>query len=497
MDSSDLVPAAPLVRGAWRGGVTVAAAAFLLLGLVGRGEIVLAPPFQDHAVLQRGKPVPIWGRANPGEPVRASIGSGAAVQTTAGRDGRWQVMLPALAASAQAADLVVEGSNRIVVHDVLVGEVWLCSGQSNMDFQLLRATGAIKDIAAANWPTVRQLKIARNPVAEPAEAVSAAWSVCSPATAGEFSAVGFYFARDLRRARDVPVGIIACSHGDTPVEAWLSREALTDAPEFAVVAERWAHTLAGHEPAKPYQAPSCLYNGMIHPLVPYALRGFLWYQGESNAARPAEYERLFAALIGQWRRDFQQGGLPFLWVQLPNLGGSAMPPGTTEAGWVALRAAQAAALSLPATGQAVTIDVGEPGNIHPPRKREVGERLARIARRRVYGEPIADCGPEPERVSAEGDTVRVRLAPGGGAPELRGNAPGTFELAGPDGVYVPATAVSLEGGDIVVRAAGVSLPAAIRYAWQAAPVATLFNRAGLPAAPFFHPANLQLQSYTP
>lgn len=464
-------------------------AALLFPGIMGRTEVILAPPFQDHAILQRGKPVPVWGRASPEEPVRVTFGSGVVVQTTAGRDGRWRVELPALDASTTPAELVVEGANRIVVRDVLVGEVWLCSGQSNMDFKLSRATGGIEDIAAANWPAIRQLKIARNPVAQPTDAVSAAWSVCSPATAGEFLAIGFYFACELGRALGVPVGIIASAHGDTPVEAWMSQEALAGAPEFAVVAERWAHTLAGRDPAKPYQAPSGLYNGMIRPLMPYALRGFLWYQGESNAVRASEYERLFAALVRQWRQDFQQGDLPFLWVQLPNLGGSAMPPGTTESDWVALRAAQSAALTLPATGQAVTIDVGESTNIHPPRKREVGERLARLARQQVYGEAIVAHGPLPAVVRTEGDAVRVRLASPGAAPELRENSPATFEVAGPDGVFAPATAVRLEGEDILVHAASVSRPAAIRYAWQAAPDATLFNREGLPAAPFFRTTN--------
>lgn len=462
-------------------------AALLFPGIMGRTEVILAPPFQDHAILQRGKPVPVWGRASPEEPVRVTFGSGVVVQTTAGRDGRWRVELPALDASTTPAELVVEGANRIVVRDVLVGEVWLCSGQSNMDFKLSRATGGIEDIAAANWPAIRQLKIARNPVAQPTDAVSAAWSVCSPATAGEFLAIGFYFACELGRALGVPVGIIASAHGDTPVEAWMSQEALAGASEFAVVAERWAHTLAGRDPAKPYQAPSCLYNGMIRPLMPYALRGFLWYQGESNAGRAAEYARLFPALIRAWRHDFGQGDVPFFWVQLPNLQEREMPPGTTEAGWIALRAAQTTALALPATGQAVTIDVGDPGNIHPPRKREVGERLARLARRQVYGEAIMDRGPEPAAISAEGDTVRVRFDPRGGRPELRAGGAVVFELAGADGVFVPATTVALEGEDLVARAAGVTAPVAIRYAWRADPVAVLFNGDGLPATPFQRP----------
>ena len=486
MDPVDFTPAAPPACEARRGGVIIAA--LLLAGVMGRAEVSLAPPFQDHAVLQCGKPVPVWGRASPGEKVSVSFGAGATGQATAGRDGRWQVTLPPLIASAQPAELVVEGSNRIVVHDVLVGEVWLCSGQSNIDRGLARFSGTAADIAAADFPAIRQLRMARNPAAAPQDTAVAAWSVCSPATAPEISAVCFYFARDLWRARGVPVGLIVSTHGDTPIEAWMSPGALDSAPEFGVVAQRWAQAVTLPE-VKRYQAPSGLYNGMIHPLLPYAFRGFLWAQGASNAARPAEYERLFTTLIGQWRRDFQQGNLPFFWVQEANLLEREMPPGTTAAGWVALRAAQAAALALPATGQVVTIDVGDPNDIHPPRKREVGARLARLARRQVYGEAIIAGGPELAGVRPEGGAVRLRLALSEAAPELRGHSPETFEVAGPDGVFVPATEVRLEGGDLVVRAAGVSRPAAIRYAWQAAPVATLFNRAGLPAAPFLRPVD--------
>ena len=493
MDSADTAPAALIAACVRCGGVVVAGASFLLLGLVGRGDVVFAPPFQDHAVLQCGKPVPVWGTAGSGETVTVEF-AGQRKSATADATGRWRVTLDPLAASAEPRDLVVtsvsqkSASESRKFADLLVGEVWLCSGQSNMDYRLAKAADGPAAIAVADIPEIRQLRVARQSAVTPQDKVDASWTVCSPTAAADFTAGGFYFARDLWRALGVPIGLIISAHGDTPVEAWLSAEALGSAPEFGVVARRWA-AQANFPDVKRYQAPSGLFNGMIHPVIPYAVRGFLWYQGESNAARASEYERLFTALIGQWRRDFQQGDLPFLWVQLPNLGGSAIPPGTTEAGWVALRAAQAGALALPATGQAVTIDVGESTNIHPPRKREVGERLARLARRQVYGEAIIDRGPEPATVSAEGDAVRVGFTSRGGAPELRGDTPAVFEVAGPDGVFVPATAVTIDREDLVVHAAGVTRPTAIRYAWRADPVVTLFNRDGLPTAPFLRPAN--------
>lgn len=460
------------------------------LGLAGRSEVVLAPPFQDHAVLQCGKSVPVWGKAGAGEAVTVEF-AGQRQSATADATGRWRVTFDPLAASAEPRDLVVLSANQAAktetrkISDVLVGEVWLCSGQSNMDFRLARAADGPEDIAAADFPAIRQLRIARNPAAAPQETVAAAWAVCSPATAADFTAVGFYFARDLWRARGVPIGIIACAHGDTPVETWLSAETLGGAPEFGVVAQRWADEIATAPAVKRYQAPAGLFNGMVHPLLPYALRGFLWYQGESNARRASEYARLFPALVRQWRRDFQQGDLPFLWVQLPNLGQPALPPGTTGTDWVALRVAQTAALALPATGQAVTIDVGDPANIHPPRKREVGERLARLARRQMQGEAITDRGPEPVSFRAENDTVRVWFALHGSRLVLRGDAADAFELAGADGGFAPATAVAISREDLVVHASGIPHPVAVRYAWRADPVAVLFNGDGLPAGPFF------------
>jgi sialate O-acetylesterase len=481
-------------------------------------DVRLAVPFQDHAVLQRDRPLPVWGWANPGERVRVTLGNTAPVETTANAAGRWRVTLPPQRASATPVELVAEGKNRIVVRDLLVGEVWLCSGQSNMEFRLGVAATAKEDIAAAEFPQIRQLKVARNPRTTRQQEVSAAWAVCSPATAGEFSAVGFHFARELWVSLRVPVGLINCSHGNSPVEAWMSAEALASEPEFQAVADRWAGVLAKHPaasaryeaalkgwqanseaaraagqktPRKPsppvgpnhQQEPAALFNGMISPVLPYAVRGFLWYQGEGNARRAAEYQKLFGALIRQWRRDFDAPEAPFFWVQLPGL--DKMPPTTTHADWIALREAQTATLALPATGQAITVDLGDPTDIHPRCKREVGARLARLARHRVYGEAVEDGGPELVRATARAGVVDLEFSHTGGMLKLGGEPTQAFELADDNGPSTAPTSVEiLDGNRLRLHAPSINRPTFVRHAWRAYPTGWLLNAHGLPSAPF-------------
>lgn len=493
--------------------------AFVLGGTCSlRADVRLAVPFQDHAVLQRDRPLPVWGWADPGERVRVTLGNAAPVETTANAAGRWRVTLPAQRAAATPVELVAEGKNRMLVRDVLVGEVWLCSGQSNMAFRLGMAATAKEDIAAADFPQIRQLKVAPNPRTTRQEESPAAWAVCSPATASEFSAVGFHFARELWASLRVPVGLINCSHGNSPVEAWMSAEALASEPEFKAVADRWAEVLAKHPaasaryeaalqqwqadseaaraagqkgPGKPsppvgpnhQQEPAALFNGMISPVLPYAVRGFLWYQGEGNARRAAEYQKLFGALIQQWRRDFAAPEAPFFWVQLPGL--DKMPPTTTPADWIALREAQTATLALPATGQAVTIDLGDATGLHPTRKREVGERLARLARHRVYGEAIADRGPELVRAVARAGVVDLEFSHTGGTLKLGGEPTQAFELADDDGRFVAPTSVEiLDGNRLRLHALWINRPSFVRHAWRAYPTGWLLNAYGLPSAPF-------------
>lgn len=481
-----------------------------------RADVMLAPLFQDHAVLQRDKPLPVWGHADPGEEVVVAFG-GQRVTASADEHGRWRVQLKPLAASAVPASLSVSGKTSVTVQDLLVGDVWLCSGQSNMAWSVGAADNPDAEISAANWPLIRQIKIGLAVADGPQDAVAGSWSVCSPCSVGTFGAVGYYFARHVYRRLQVPIGIVNCSFGGSSIEAWLSPAALDREPGFAFVKARWRQAVSevspqrrsdydrafsewtaaverierdpdgSVRPAKPwpppgpgsFATPSCLLNGMLHPLIPGALRGILWYQGESNAARADEYHQLFTMLINSWRIEFAQGDIPFYWVQLPNY----RARDESNMSWAFLREAQTQTLALPATGQAVTIDIGNPDYIHPGNKQEVGRRLALLALVKAYGVTEECSGPEFARAEREGVSVRVHFSHAGGGLTSDDETLHAFELAGPDHVFLPATA-ALDSETVVVRALRVPEPKWVRYAWQNSPHARLHNGAGLPAGPF-------------
>ena len=441
----------------------------------------LAPLFRDHAVLQRDKPVPVWGRASPGEHVSVSF-AGQKVGATAGPDGRWIAVLAPVAASAEGADMTVAGKGTVTLHDLLVGEVWLCSGEANMEFEIdngtftYRVDNPVAEVAAARYPLIRQFKVARQAAAAPMETAGGDWRTCSPATVGQFTAVGYFFARELLVRLGVPVGVVNCTWSRTPIESWMSPAALAAFPGYS---NGHPEPRAAAGKADPW-VPSCLFNGMIHPLLPYAVRGVLWYQGESNVGRDAAYAGQFPALITSWRSHFGGGELPFLWVQLANFAAPASGPGEA---WARLREAQSAALSLPSTGQAVAIDVGEPGSAYPRNKREVGRRLALIAKATVYSIPVDFSGPSFAGASAEGAAMRVQFRNAGDGLTASGRPLQSFEVAGADRVFHSGVA-AIQGDTVVVRSPAVKLPVAVRYAWRNAPDANLHNGAGLPAAPF-------------
>jgi sialate O-acetylesterase len=498
--------------------------ATLLAAAALRAEVTLAPLFSDGAVLQRGKPVPIWGRAEAGEKITVTF-AGQRREATPDAKGRWLVLLDSLAATTQGADLMVAGKNTLVRRDVVVGEVWLASGQSNMEWPVSRAADAAAEIAAANFPLLRHVKIERTVSEAPAESVqTTGWQRATPQTAGAFTAVGYFFARDLHRKLGVPVGLINSSWGGTPVEAWMSPAALAGDPRFAVVAERWRKNLeefpaaqiafeeklaawtqaattaqaqgkpahdawlkknprprAPRGPGDPW-TPAGLFNGMINPLLPYALRGAIWYQGESNAERAGEYQPLFAATITAWRAHFGQGDFPFYWVGLANY---AVPADGGERGrsYAFLREAQTQTLLLPNTGQALAIDLGDPKDIHPTNKQEVGRRLALLARNRTYGIIGDDTGPTFAGATREGASLRVKFTHATGGLVAHGKPVQSLELAGADRVFHPAEG-RIERDTLVVRSAAVREPVAVRYAWTNSPEANLYNGAGLPAVPF-------------
>lgn len=442
-----------------------------------RADVALASLFTDHAVLQRGKPIPVWGHASPGEEVTVSFRE-ARVSTSANAEGKWRVDLPAQQ-PGEPAELVVIGGNRIVLQDVVVGDVWLCSGQSNMAFLVEKTDNAAADVATANYPQIRHFKTAFAPKDSPVDQASGAWQTCSPKTVGKFTAVGYFFAREIHEKTGVPIGLIHSSVGGTPVEAWMPAEAFAS-PALEQMARDEAN--AKERPGtRAKSLPTVLYNGMIAPLVPYGVRGFLWYQGEANAnALNAElasvYAENFAALITSWRQKFDQGDVPFYFVQLPNFKAASAASGT----WPTVRDAQRQVLRLPATGMAVTIDVGNPDDIHPKNKQVVGHRLALIALKQTYRQQVEASGPalidqrvRRNRVYLEFDQT-VKLKP---------DADGVFEIAGRDGKFVPARSSSKKKVVSLVNDT-VTKPIFVRYAWSNNPTASLFNEAGLPAAPF-------------
>jgi sialate O-acetylesterase len=439
----------------------------------------LAPPFRDHAVLQQGRPVPVWGRAAPGEHVSVSF-AGQRVGATADPDGRWIAVLAPLAASGVGADLTVAGREAATVHDVLVGEVWLCSGGGNMEFAVndgsftYRVRDAAAEAAGARYPLLRQFKVARQASAEPMDGAAGDWTACSPATVGSFTAVGYFFARELVLRLGVPIGIINCTWTGTPIESWMSPAALSAFPGYSN-----GHRAGAGPVADPW-VPSCLFNGMIHPLLPYAVRGVVWYQGEGNVGRAAAYAAQFPALITSWRSHFGEADMPFLWVQLAGYAAAGSGPGEP---WARLREAQAAALALPGTGQAVAIDIGEPGNLYPRNKQEVGRRLALIAKARVYSIPVDYSGPEFAGVSAEGASVRVSFLFAGDGLTAAGKPLQSFQVAGADRVFHAASAI-IRDDTVLVHSPAVAQPVAVRYAWSNSPEANLYSGDGLPAAPF-------------
>ncbi|AHF93453.1 9-O-acetylesterase [Opitutaceae bacterium TAV5] len=493
-----------------------------ILAVAARADVTLAPIFTDSAVLQRAQPVAVWGTADAGEKVTVTF-AGHSATTTAGADGKWLVHLPALPASSESRQLVVQGKNSITLNDVVVGEVWLASGQSNMEW-IVRNTDTGKfETTFADNPLVRHYKTTKKVSAVPLRTAKGAWERTTSETVGGFTAIGYHFAAELNRALGVPVGIINSSWGATPVEAWMDAESADagNGPAFAEIHARWKQTLADYpaarerydadlktweakrdaakaagktftlrRPDSPPRAghrkqPCGLFNGMIAPHIPYALRGFIWYQGEGNVRRHFEYREFQTALITGWRKQFAQGDLPFYWVQLSSYK-SEDAQGTDYA---FLREAQTQCLALPDTGQAVTIDIGNANNIHPRNKREAARRLALVALRHTYGQTgLVDHGPAFASAVREGAAMRVHFQPADMDQQStldspRAPAPSGFELAGADKVFYPAEA-RIDGRTVVVTSDRVPVPLAVRYAWRNAPSAGLFNPDGLPACPF-------------
>jgi sialate O-acetylesterase len=488
----------------------LACVASLLIPAALQADVKCASVFTDHMVLQRDMPVPVWGTADAGEQVTVKA-AGQSKTATADDKGKWSVKLDALQVGGPIA-VEVAGKNAVKFDDVLVGDVWVCSGQSNMSFALQRSDKATEEIAAADHPKIRLFSVAKKPSAQPLDSVKGSWEVCAPKTAADFTAVGYFFGRDLQKDLDIPIGLIHTSWGGTVAEAWTDSATLKADKDFTPILERGEQYPAGYpkameqyeEKVKAFQAkhpgeklpaalrkpqapdenpnlPSVLYNGMVAPLEPFAIKGVIWYQGESNASRAWQYRKLLPAMIQDWRSTWGEGDFPFLVVQLANFG-KDKPDGTSE--WAELREAQAlTARTAPHCGMAVTIDIGNPGNIHPTDKQDVGKRLALQAEKLVYGRDVLEAGPTYQSMSVDGPAIRVKFDHVGGGLLAKGEKLDGFSIAGEDQKFAPADA-KIDGDFVVVSSASVAKPVAVRYGWANSPTCTLFNKEGLPAAPF-------------
>ena len=487
-----------------------------------RADVRPAALFGDHMVLQQGMSVPVWGWADPGEQVTVRI-AGQQQSTTAGADRKWMVRLTNLRASFDPLEMTIAGKNTIRIVDILVGEVWLGSGQSNMDFVVSgdmtkypgmaqRFAGVAheaEEIAAANCPQIREFRVPLKTNELPLEDVAGKWKVCTPETVPGFSAIAYLYSRDLQKAIHQPIGFITSAFGASCAQAWVSKDVLDSDARLKAIMDGFAAQVAAFKsaaaapadnPAPPAGAPAAqpggargarggrgspfsnqhnpyvLWNAMIKPIQPYAMRGVLWYQGESITEGLQLYPVVMEHVITSWREQWGQGDFPFYFVQLAAQDADSNRPEVREA--------QAQALKIPNTRMAVAMDIGEKKNVHPKNKQDLCDRLARIARANVYGEKIEYYGPMYDSMQVEGESIRIKFTHAGGGLVAKGGDLRWFQIAGSDHNFVDAVA-KIDGATIVVTAPGVAAPVAVRYAWHRWPEgANLYNADGLPAPQF-------------
>jgi sialate O-acetylesterase len=487
--------------------------AFVVLGcLAARADVTLPALLADHMVIQRGLPVHVWGKGAEGESVSVTFRQNTR-STTADSVGQWSVYLPPGEAGGPY-ELVIKGNNQITLKDVMMGDVWVASGQSNMEFPVKETVNAQAEMAGADHAAIRLFhvknKVAHYPLGE---VVAEPLALCTPDIVKDFSAVAYFFGRHLNEKLHAPVGLIETSWGGTPAEAWTSLHGLSADASLMPVFVSWAKMNDGeavHQlrrdkelsewhravdraktegkqpPGFPWEPnmdnswmPAGLYNAMIAPLTRFAIRGAIWYQGESNASRERAplYAHLFATMIQDWRSAWGQGDFPFLFVQLANF--KTGP----DAKWPELRDAQRQTLALANTGMAVTVDIGTTDDIHPKNKQDVGMRLALAARAITYGEKIEYSGPLFRQATPEGNSMRLWFDHIGGGLTAKGGSLQGFEIAGADRNFVRAEAV-IDGATIMVSSPSVSRPVSVRYGWSDDPRCNLYNAEGLPASPF-------------
>jgi sialate O-acetylesterase len=482
-------------------------------------EVKPNPLFTHNAVLQQGLPVPVWGTASEGEKITLQF-SGQKVSATA-TNGCWSVRLDPMKASTNALTMTIAGAtNTVTLTNILIGEVWICSGQSNMERQLGPRNGQKPlvnweaEAASADHPLLRHFLVKQTMSTNPLAEVSGSWQVCTPQTVTNFTAVGYYFGRDLQKDLGVPVGLLHVSWGGTPAETWTRWEVMETNPALSAILPRYSNDVATYsdrlakyqaeepklneeytnavakalaeakptprppspprDPLKTQNSPARLFNGMLYPVIPYAMRGVIWYQGESNGGRAKEYRDLFPAMIADWRALWGEGNFPFLFVQVAPF--KNMGPEIREAQFLTLAKSTN-------TAMAVITDHGDANDIHPVGKEPVGQRLELAARALAYGEGIEYSGPLFQRAEFQGTSAIVSFNHLGKGLVAKGGDLRGFEIAGADGKFIPATA-HISSTNVVVSAPGVTAPTAVRYGWTNVPDVNLFNAEGLPASPF-------------
>jgi sialate O-acetylesterase len=469
----------------------------------------------DHMVLQAGQPLRLWGWADPGEAVVLTLGVERAT-TTADARGDWLVTLPARQASRVPTEMTVSGRNTITIHDILIGEVWVGSGQSNMQFGVQASPSFRVDVATSYFPEMRLYLVPLVTAATPAKIINARWVVCEPQTVSWFSATLYFFGREIHRTLGVPVGLVASSWGGSRIEPWIPPVAFESKPELAPELRELSSKLADYgkarlnhvqatkswlaeaeplasegkdfpdapiPPSHPLDnrdVPTSIYNGMITGLIPFRIRGVVWYQGESNWGQGMHYRDLMGGLIEGWRKVWNQGSFPFLFVQIAPYRyddeKTTMLPELWEA--------QTASLAFPNTGMVVTTDIATIDDQHSSNKQEVGRRLALWALAKTYGKDVAYSGPLFDSMTVEGATIRIRFQHSTGGLVSRDGKPlNWFAISGDDRRFVKGTA-TIDGETVVVSAPEIATPAAVRFGWDQLAQPNLMNRAGLPASPF-------------
>ena len=483
----------------------------ILFASITLADVRLPAVISDNMVLQQQGKAAVWGWADAGETVKVKASWKSKKQTaTADKDGKWCVNLPTPKAGGPYKITVSDKDSRIVIANILIGEVWVCSGQSNMAFVVRNVNNADKEIAAAKYPNIRMFTVTREVAETPQDDCKGNWQVCSPETAGGFSAVGYFFGRHLHKNLDVPIGLLHASWGGTPAEAWTRREILQADENFVPIVNRYDELVANHPkvteafnqrlekwqeaadkakaegkraPGKPRpprgpgnsHTPAGLYNAMIAPLIPYKIKGAIWYQGESNAGRAYQYRTLFPAMIKNWRTDWKQGDFPFYFVQIAPFRGQT--PEIRNAQLIAMK-------NTPNTGMAVTMDIGNPNDIHPRNKQDVGKRLGLWALAKTYGQDgIVYSGPIYKGMKIEGDKIRIFFDHCGGGLIARDGALTYFTIAEEGKDFVAAEAV-VDGNTVVVSSTETKKPVAVRFGWANSAEPNLFNKEGLPASPF-------------